>query len=74
MKANTDLVGSSKRTDGVCHQSGLMHTVTGVSWPRGGKRDQPSKRERPMVLRKNGRNNWSPKSPVTGLGNQCPNI
>lgn len=47
----------------MCHQSGLMHTVTGVSSPRRGKRGQPSKREKPMVLRKKWPQELVPKIP-----------
>lgn len=61
LKANTDLVGSSKRIDwGVSHHPRVMLTLTGVA-PAKGRQERPaSKGEMLLVLRKAGHNSWSP--------------
>lgn len=74
LKANTDLVGSSKRIDwGVSHHPRVMLTLTGVV-PAKGKQERPAQQGGDALsTQKIWLQQLVPKSSVLGPCNQYPN-
>lgn len=74
LKANTDLVGSSKRIDwGVSHHPRVMLTLTGVARAKG-RQERPAQQGGDALgPQKRWPQQLVPKSPVPGLCNQYPN-